>query len=196
MPAALPLLDRAVVGQRLRQVRKARQMTLKQLSEASGVPLSTLSKMELAQVSVSYESSPAARALNVDIAQLFRSGATVNAPVPVTVVVDSLPAAAGYSTGTYDYHPIAGDFPERRMTPAYARIIARERGQFDDFIRHPGQEFALVLSGRVRIEFETGEAVSIGPQETAYFDSQVGHIYLSESEDGGDAHVMVVMTDR
>ncbi|MFV3292069.1 helix-turn-helix domain-containing protein [Pseudomonas sp. NY11955] len=197
MPAALPLLDRAVVGQRLRQVRKARQMTLKQLSEASGVPLSTLSKMELAQVSVSYEKlAAAARALNVDIAQLFRASGTVNAPVPVTVVVDSLPAAAGYSTGTYDYHPIAGDFPERRMTPAYARIIARERGQFDDFIRHPGQEFALVLSGRVRIEFETGEAVSIGPQETAYFDSQVGHIYLSESDDGGDAHVMVVMTDR
>jgi len=197
MPAALPLLDRTVVGQRLRQVRKARQMTLKQLSEASGVPVSTLSKMELAQVSVSYEKlAAAARALNVDIAQLFRAGGTVTTPVPVTVVVDSLPAAAGYSTGTYDYHPIAGDFPERRMTPAYARIIARERGQFDDFIRHPGQEFALVLSGRVRIEFETGEAVSIGPQETAYFDSQVGHIYLSESDDGGDAHVMVVMTDR
>lgn len=197
MPAALPLLDRTVVGQRLRQVRKARQMTLKQLSEASGVPVSTLSKMELAQVSVSYEKlAAAARALNVDIAQLFRAGGTVTTPVPVTVVVDSLPAAAGYSTGTYDYHPIAGDFPERRMTPAYARIIARERGQFDDFIRHPGQEFALVLSGRVRIEFETGEAVSIGPQETAYFDSQVGHIYLSESEDGGDAHVMVVVTDR
>ncbi|MDD2106406.1 XRE family transcriptional regulator [Pseudomonas asiatica] len=197
MPAALPLLDRAVVGQRLRQVRKARQMTLKQLSEASGVPLSTLSKMELAQVSVSYEKlAAAARALNVDIAQLLRASGTVMAPAPVTVVVDSLPAAAGYSTGTYDYHPIAGDFPERRMTPAYARIIARERGQFDDFIRHPGQEFALVLSGRVRIEFETGEAVSIGPQETAYFDSQVGHIYLSESDDGADAHVMVVMTDR
>ena len=197
MPAALPLLDRAVGGQRLRQVRKARQMTLKQLSEASGVPLSTLSKMELAQVSVSYEKlAAAARALNVDIAQLLRASGTVTSPVPVTVVVDSLPAAAGYSTGTYDYHPIAGDFPERRMTPAYARIIARERGQFDDFIRHPGQEFALVLSGRVRIEFETGEAVSIGPQETAYFDSQVGHIYLSESDDGADAHVMVVMTDR
>ena len=197
MPAALPLLDRAVVGQRLRQVRKARQMTLKQLSEASGVPLSTLSKMELAQVSVSYEKlAAAARALNVDIAQLLRASGPVSTPVPVTVVVDSLPAAAGYSTGTYNYYPIAGDFPERRMTPAYARIIARERGQFDDFIRHPGQEFALVLSGRVRIEFETGEAVSIGPQETAYFDSQVGHIYLSESDDGGVAHVMVVMTDR
>jgi len=196
-PDALPLLDRAEVGGRLRQVRKARQLTLKQLSALSGVPVSTLSKMELAQVSVGYEKlAAAARALNVDIAQLFRASGPVSAPVPVTVVVDSLPAAAGYSTGTYDYHPLAGAFPERRMTPAYARIIARERGQFDDFIRHPGQEFAVVLSGHVRIEFETGEAVSIGPQETAYFDSQVGHIYLSESEDGGDAYVMVVMTDR
>ncbi|ATP51136.1 Cro/Cl family transcriptional regulator [Pseudomonas putida] len=196
-PDALPLLDRAAVGRRLRQVRKARQLTLKQLSEASGVPVSTLSKMELAQVSVSYEKlAAAARALNVDIAQLFRASGSADTPVPVTVVVDSLAAVAGYATGTYDYHPIAGAFPERRMTPAYARIIARERGQFDDFIRHPGQEFALVLSGRVRIEFETGEAVSIGPQETAYFNSQVGHIYLSESEDGGDAQVMVVMTDR
>ncbi|MBC3489054.1 XRE family transcriptional regulator [Pseudomonas kermanshahensis] len=196
-PDALPLLDRAAVGRRLRQVRKARQLTLKQLSEASGVPVSTLSKMELAQVSVSYEKlAAAARALNVDIAQLFRASGTADTPVPVTVVVDSLAAVAGYATGTYDYHPIAGAFPERRMTPAYARIIARERGQFDDFIRHPGQEFALVLSGRVRIEFETGEAVSIGPQETAYFNSQVGHIYLSESEDGADAQVMVVMTDR
>lgn len=112
MPAALPLLDRTVVGQRLRQVRKARQMTLKQLSEASGVPVSTLSKMELAQVSVSYEKlAAAARALNVDIAQLFRAGGTVTTPVPVTVVVDSLPAAAGYSTGTYDYHPLLATSP-------------------------------------------------------------------------------------
>ena len=102
-PDALPLLDRAAVGRRLRQVRKARQLTLKQLSEASGVPVSTLSKMELAQVSVSYEKlAAAARALNVDIAQLFRASGTADTPVPVTVVVDSLAAVAGYATGTYD----------------------------------------------------------------------------------------------
>ncbi|CAK9888432.1 MULTISPECIES: helix-turn-helix domain-containing protein [Pseudomonas] len=194
---ALPLIDRGEVGARLRSVRKAQQMTLKQLSALSGVPVSTLSKMELAQVSVSYEKlAAAARALQLDIAQLFRASGVSDVPVPTTVVVNSLPTAPGYSTGTYDYHPIAGEFPQRLMTPMYARIIARERQQFDEFIRHPGQEFALVLSGRVRIVFETGEAVSIGPQETAYFNSSVGHIYLSETEDGGDAHVMVVMTDR
>ncbi|MBH3427433.1 helix-turn-helix domain-containing protein [Pseudomonas alkylphenolica] len=196
-PGALPPIDRSEVGTRLRSVRKSQQLTLKQLSERSGVPVSTLSKMELAQVSVSYEKlAAAARALNVDIAQLFRSAEVGDVPASTTVVVNTLPSAPGYSTGTYDYHVIAGEFPERLMTPMYARIIARERQQFDDFIRHPGQEFALVLSGRVRIVFETGEAVSIGPQETAYFNSNIGHIYLSESDDGEDAHVMVVMTDR
>ncbi|BCQ59264.1 hypothetical protein PBOI14_10140 [Pseudomonas sp. Boi14] len=69
---AHPLIDRTQVGARLRTIRKNQKLTLKQLSERSGVALSTLSKMELAQVSVSYEKlAAAARALGVDIAQLF-----------------------------------------------------------------------------------------------------------------------------
>lgn len=31
------------------------------------------------------------------------------------------------------------------MTPVYARIFARELQQFEDYMRHPGQEFALML---------------------------------------------------
>lgn len=191
---AHPLIDRSQVGARLRRIRKDQKLTLKQLSERSGVALSTLSKMELAQVSVSYEKlAAAARALGVDIAQLFSPVKTALNLVQPTVVSTAIDSAAGYSTGNYDYHPMAGDFPGRRMTPMYARIFARELTQFDDYIRHPGQEFAVVLSGRVRIQFETGESISIGCRETAYFNSGIGHIYLAESE--ADAEVMVVMTD-
>ncbi|MEN4949355.1 helix-turn-helix domain-containing protein [Pseudomonas proteolytica] len=191
---AHPLIDRSQVGARLRGIRKDQKLTLKQLSERSGVALSTLSKMELAQVSVSYEKlAAAARALGVDIAQLFSPMKTALNLVQPTVVSTAIDSAAGYSTGNYDYHPMAGDFPGRRMTPMYARIFARELTQFDDYIRHPGQEFAVVLSGRVRIQFETGESISIGCRETAYFNSGIGHIYLAESE--ADAEVMVVMTD-
>lgn len=191
---AHPLIDRSQVGARLRGIRKDQKLTLKQLSERSGVALSTLSKMELAQVSVSYEKlAAAARALGVDIAQLFSPVKTALNLIQPTVVSTAIDSAAGYSTGNYDYHPMAGDFPGRRMTPMYARIFARELTQFDDYIRHPGQEFAVVLSGRVRIQFETGESISIGCRETAYFNSGIGHIYLAESE--ADAEVMVVMTD-
>jgi len=47
------LTDRIRMGQRLRALRKQRKITLKSLSAASGVALSTLSKMELGQVSIS-----------------------------------------------------------------------------------------------------------------------------------------------
>ena len=46
----------------------------------------------------------------------------------------------------------------------------------------------------IRDRFETGEAVSIGPQETAYFNSSIGHVYLAEGQK--DAEVMVVMSER
>lgn len=191
-----PLIDRTQVGARLRAIRKSQKLTLKQLSERSGVALSTLSKMELAQVSVSYEKlAAAARVLGVDIAQLFNPDREQSEGVQPTVVSTALDSEAGYSTGNYDYHPMAGDFPGRSMAPMYVRVFAREMSQFEDYIRHSGQEFALVLSGRVRIQFETGESVSIGARETAYFNSGIGHIYLSEAENGADAEVMVVMSE-
>lgn len=191
-----PQLDRDEVGARLRAVRKQRKLTLKQLSDLSGVAVSTLSKMELAQVSVSYDKlAAAARALEVDIAQLFRPLPPVGGHVGLkTFVKTCVDEAAGYDTGGYEYYPIAGDFPQRSMTPLYARIFAREVGEFDDYVRHPGQEFAMVVAGRVRIQFETGESVSIGPRETAYFDSSIGHLYLNDGE-ADEAQVMVVMSE-
>ncbi|MCG8905802.1 MULTISPECIES: helix-turn-helix domain-containing protein [unclassified Pseudomonas] len=189
-------LDRDEVGARLRAVRKQQKLTLKQLSDLSGVAVSTLSKMELAQVAVSYDKlAAAARALQVDIAQLFRPLPPVGGLMGLkTFVKTRVDETAGYDTGGYEYYPIAGDFPQRSMTPLYARIFAREVGEFDDYVRHPGQEFAMVVSGRVRIQFETGESVCIGLRETAYFDSSVGHLYLNDG-DAGEAQVMVVMSE-
>ncbi|QJP10204.1 helix-turn-helix domain-containing protein [Pseudomonas multiresinivorans] len=189
-------LDRDEVGARLRAVRKQQKLTLKQLSDLSGVAVSTLSKMELAQVAVSYDKlAAAARALQVDIAQLFRPLPPVGVLAGLkTFVKTRVDDAAGYDTGGYEYYPIAGDFPQRNMTPLYARIFAREVGEFDDYVRHPGQEFAMVVAGRVRIQFETGESVSIGLRETAYFDSSIGHLYLNDGE-ADEAQVMVVMSE-
>ncbi len=194
-PAAAPEADRVQLGLRLREHRKARRLTLKDLSGHSGVALSTLSKMELGQISVSYEKLAAvARALSLDVGQLLdaRAAAPAGAAAPV-VVWSEADGASAYSSGNYDYRMLATDFPGKRMTPLHGRIVARERDQFPDFIRHPGQEFVVVLSGRVRIEFETGEIIELGRHESAYFDSGVGHIYLSLGRT--DAQVLVVMSE-
>ncbi len=195
-PAAPP--DRERMGQRLRTIRKAHRLTLKALSERYGVALSTLSKMELGQGRVSYEKFGAvARALQVDIAALFDARAEMP-PGPgerrAVVVRTTLAAAPRYDAGPYDFRMLATDYPAKRMTPVHGTIAARELAQFPDYIRHPGQEFVTVLSGRVRIRFETGEVVDLARDESAYFDSGVGHVYLSTGR--GHAQVLVVMVEH
>ena len=190
-----PEAGRQRLGLHLRTYRKARKLTLKTLSAQSGVPLSTLSKMELGQSSVGYEKVAAvARALALDINQLFDSPAPVSkdlaAPTVVRSTVDTAPV---YSAGNYESRALATEVPGKRMTPMHCRIVARTRGQFPDFIRHAGQEFVTVLSGRTRLLFETGEAIELGRGESAYFDSGVGHIYLSLGR--SDAQVLVVMSE-
>jgi len=194
-PAPAPEADRVQLGQSLRGHRKARRLTLKELSGHSGVALSTLSKMELGQISVSYEKLAAvARALSLDVGQLIdsRGAAPPGAAAPV-VVWSEADGEATYSSGHYDYRALANGFPGKRMTPVLGRVMARQREQFPDFIRHPGQEFVTVLSGRVRIEFETGEIVEVGRHESAYFNSGVGHIYTSLGR--ADAQILVVMSE-
>ena len=200
-PAAAPPdreHDRKHMGERLRAIRKAHRLTLKALSARSGVALSTLSKMELGQVSVSYEKFGAvARALEVDIAALF--DARADAPAArggkrPAAVRSTLATAPRYDAEHYDFRMLATDYPAKRMTPVHGTIAARELAQFPDYIRHPGQEFVMVLAGRVRIRFESGEVLDLARQESAYFDSGVGHVYLSTGKT--DAQVVVVMSER
>jgi len=193
-PAANILADRSSLGMRLRALRRARSMTLKELSALTGVALSTLSKMELGQVSISYAKFAAvARALDVDIAALFGPvpAAENDGPAP-SALRCTLAESPGYMTGTYDYKLLAGQYPQRSMTPMYGRILARDESEFDDYMRHAGQEFLVVLEGELEIRFENGESLVLTKHETAYFDSGVGHIYLSRSPK--PAEVMVVMT--
>lgn len=196
--AVSPEADRASLGLRLRENRKAQQLTLKELSVRSGVALSTLSKMELGQVAVSYEKLAAvARALALDVAQLFGAqpaatggGTRQGAPVVWT----SAEGSPAYSSGHYEYQLLATGYAGRRMAPLHACIVAGPPEAAPEFIHHAGQEFVMVLSGRVRISFETGEVIELGRHESAYFDSGVGHVYRSLGR--ADAQVVVVMSEE
>lgn len=187
-------IDRLTMGERLRALRKSAGLTLRELSLRSGVTLPTLSKMELGQVSISYEKFAAvARALDVDIARLFDPQAAT--PVAAPTFVHTTPAGAPlYSSDHYDHHMLAVDYPGKWMTPVHGRILARQLDEFPDYMRHAGQEFITVLSGAVRICFETGEHVDIKQTESAYFDSGVGHVYVSTSR--RQAEVLIVMAKR
>lgn len=186
--------NRVALGCRLRSLRKQQGFTLKELAGRSGVALSTLSKIELGQVAASYEKLlNLASALDIDISDLFEARDREVAPLTTSPVVRStLDAVPRYDGEEYDYQVLAGNFPRRRMTPVHARIVVRAGQAAPKFVRHPGQEFVMVLTGSVQIAFETGPSLELGPTDSAYFDSSVGHAYGSVGHE--PATVVIVMT--
>lgn len=192
LPSDIP--GKEEMGARLRAERKARKMTLQALSKASGIAVSTLSKAELGRIALSYEKFAAlAQALDVDMSRLFMRGDGAQAAVAPTFVKNSMTDALDYVNDNYHYRLLLGEYPGKRMAPILAIIEARTVEEFDDYIRHPGQEFALVLSGKVRIQFENGESVVLNRFESAYFDSGMGHVYLNMSK--RPAQVLAVCSD-
>lgn len=193
------LISRTEMGARLRAARKSRKLTLQGLSERAGVALSTLSKMELGQVAISFEKFAAvAKALDLDISRLFDTAAPElaieiprpDAPLFVRNAIADVPVYVGEH---YQYKMLGGEYPDKRMLPVHGRILARNLEEFADFGRHPGQEFLMVLSGAVRLCFETGESVLLRKSESVYFDSGVGHVYLAQGK--GEAEVIMLMNE-
>lgn len=185
-------VDPVRMGQRLRQLRKEAGLTLRQLSDQTGVSLPTLSKMELGQVSASYDKLAAvANALGGDIAHLFKTQGTTQKRSSV-VAHSLLTDAPLYTTDHYEHRMLGIAYPGKTMTPVHGKIYSRSLDEFTCYGHHQGEEFIQVLSGTVRICFENGGHLDLQPTESAYFDSSVGHVYLSLGIP--PAEVLIVMT--
>ena len=125
--------------------------------------------------------------------RMFMLGDAPQAEVAPTYVKNKLSDARDYATDNYHYRLLMGEYPGKKMMPMLALIDSRKVVEFEDYIRHPGQEFALVLSGKVRIQFENGDSVVLNRLESAYFDSGIGHVYLPLSKK--PAEVLAVCSD-
>ena len=78
------------------------------------------------------------------------------------------------------------------MIPLVARIKAHSWEQFGKPTRHPGEEVLYVIEGEVELYTEHYALVRLGPGDSAYFDSSMGHGCISTKEE--DALVFWVST--
>lgn len=171
---------RTTIGGRIRQLRRARRWTLKLLSEASGIPLSTLSKVETGLVSLNFEKLlKVSAALEVDVMQLVAPSETLPpgaaAPGPMVTgrrSVTRIGQARRVETGHTVYEHHATDFLRRRLSPA---VIELKAGDAPDLIFHQGEEFLYVLEGTVEVLSEFYEPTVLEAGESIYIDSTMGH---------------------
>lgn len=189
--------DHKAVGARLREARKARGLTLVQLSEQSGIAVSTISKAERGDIALTYDKFAAlAHALQLDFGALFGRASSDPARTRQTPMTPAFTASGKqmiYDTPNYEYGMLAADLTGKRMVPMRAHVRARSLADFPDYIRHGGEEFVFLLQGALELRFENGTAYALKPGDSLYFDSAVGHVYLSTGE--GDAEVLVCCVD-
>ena len=170
------------LGQRVRDLRKARGWTLEQAAAQAGLARSTLSKIENGQMSPTYDAlKKLATGLAISVPQLFTPAASppANGRMAVTRSGDG----ATQATATYEHELLAGALTQKQMLPYRARIRARKVEDFGGWVRHDGEEFLYVLTGSVCLYSEYYEPVTLKRGDSAYYDATMGHNVVSVSED-------------
>ncbi len=177
------------LGLRVREMRKARGWKLADLSERTGLAISTISKMERGEISLTYDRfMRLAQGLGLDVGELFdpKSESFEGGSVSISRAGQS----PHHETETYVYKMPASDLAGKHMTPMEGRVKAHSTANFSDFVSHPGEEFVYLLSGTLEVHISGRDPVHLAPGDSIYFDSSLNHIYVSASDE--DARMLVV----
>jgi len=181
-----PPLD---LGQRVRELRRARDWTLEQAAREAGLARSTLSKIENGQMSPTYDAvKKLATGLGISVPQLFTPSA--NAQVNGRRVVMRSGEGTAHLTTTYEHELLGESLSQKKMLPYRARIRARDPAEFHGWVRHEGEEFLFVLTGIIRLYTEFYEPVDMRRGDSAYYDATMGHNVISVSPE--DATILWV----
>lgn len=179
-------------GSALKALRNQRGWTLAEVSRRTGLPVSTLSKIENERISLTYDKLALLSAsLSIDIAQLF--GPPLGGmPGAVIGRRSYTPGGQGQviETGNYGHIYPAADFLNKRFIPIIAELRARSLEEFGELIRHPGEEYAYVLEGTVLFHTDLYAPLTLRKGDSIYFDSGMGHAYLAA--DPGPCRVLSI----
>lgn len=185
--------ERTSLGSALRSIRKERNWSLSDMATATGLSVSSLSKIENGQRSLTYDKLvQLAEALSVDISRLFTSGP---AKQPVAQFAGRRSVHRGgdgfeIGAGVYTYEYLAHDLIGKRFTPVLMDIHARSIDEFEEFVRHEGDELAYVLEGEIELHTEIYAPLRLRAGESVFFDSKVGHAYVNVGD--GSARILCV----
>jgi transcriptional regulator with XRE-family HTH domain len=169
-------------GALLKTFRTRKGWTLAEVSGRTGLPVSTLSKLENEKISFSYDKlMQISRGLKLDIAELLSPEAS-DAP-PLRVIGRRSVSRAGdgvtVDSGSYVYQHLGTDLLDKAFVPMVGEIRARSLEEFGDMIQHPGEEFVYVLKGKLELHTSIYAPVVLEEGDSIYFDSDMGHAYIA-----------------
>ena len=168
------------LGSLLRGLRTRNNWTLKEMSERTGIPLSTLSKVEHDRLTLTYDKLlQLSQRLKLRMSELFAEpDAATGAPVTARRSIGRLDEAIRVNTPNYDYFYMCPELRRKRMVPVVTRVRSKTFEAFGELVRHSGEEYIYVLQGPVEIHTEFYDPVVLQTGESLYIDSTMGHAYV------------------
>jgi transcriptional regulator with XRE-family HTH domain len=169
------------LGGLLRSLRSRNGWTLKEMSERTSIPVSTLSKVEHDRLTLTYDKLvQLSQRLNIRISELFAEPtSTVESAVTARRSIGRTDDAVRVNTKNYDYYYLCPELRKKRMIPILTRIRAKSAQEFGDLVNHSGEEYIYVLEGGVKVLTEFYDPVVLKVGESIYIDSNMGHAYVT-----------------
>jgi transcriptional regulator with XRE-family HTH domain len=169
------------LGTLLKAVRARNNWTLKEMSDRSGIPVSTLSKVEHDRLTLTYDKLlQLSQRLNIRMSELFaENDAAPEVAVTARRSLGDMARAVRVNTANYDYYYLCTELRRKRMIPVVTRVRAKSAEEFGDLVHHPGEEFIFVIQGRIVVHTEFYDPVTLEEGESIYIDSNMGHGYVA-----------------
>src|SRR5438045_7361363 len=168
------------LGRILRDLRNHRGWTLKEMSERSCIPVSTLSKVEHDRLTLTYDKLQLlSQKLNIRMSELFAESEPSGEGITARRSIGRQDDAVRVTTPNYDYYYLCTELRRKRMVPVLTRIRAKSLSEFGDLVRHSGEEYIHVLEGTIIVHTEFYDPVTLKSGEAIYIDSNMGHAYIA-----------------
>lgn len=174
------------LGALVRRLRRENGWTLRQMSEKTGTPLSTLAKVESDKLSLTYDKlQQFASRLGFTMAEFLAQAEAGDGRAAQKVVmarrsISTDDNSVKISTPNYDYEYLCADLREKRMVPIITRIRKTSMDEFGAPVRHAGEEFIYVLEGAIEVHLEFYTTITLTAGQSVYLDSSMGHAYVAK----------------
>jgi transcriptional regulator with XRE-family HTH domain len=177
---------RAKPGAVLKRMRAERGWTLEEVSQRTGLAVSTLSKAENDKIALTFEKLVIiSEALQIDFAQLF--GSSTSAAVHVKGGTRRSISRAGegrsIETAKGNYLYVATELVNKRLIPIIGEVFAKDISEYEEFSRHHGEEYVYVLQGTLELHTEMYTPARLAQGDSVYFDSGMAHAYVAVGDE-------------
>jgi XRE family transcriptional regulator, regulator of sulfur utilization len=179
------------IGPRVRALREAMDLSLRDLAERSGVSAPMLSQVERGETSPTLQiAARIAAGLELRLSQLLR----LDESGTVTIVRATERRRGGSPERGHAFEVLTAPLPGQRAELSRHTLTAGARtgGAGDPPMHEPGsREIALVEDGRVVLEID-GDRHELGPGDCVTFDADLPHHF--ENPGPGDAALLAVVS--